>query len=152
MAIVLSQLARGVNLAISERLKKINDYSFIQPFQPEWSVLSSGEYMISRVGRICPDRWYSAIRSPTVDTHPSNPYIARRSPEPSPLKVILRFLSPLVSSAFCSSPSSSQAPLLCIICQVPFLARCTSLPVFPFSQTNLCFVPIRAIYFVSFPH
>jgi hypothetical protein len=28
-----------------------------------------------------------------------------------------------------------------ITSQVPFLARCTSLPVFPFSQTNLCFIP-----------
>jgi hypothetical protein len=38
MAIVLPQLARGVNLAILERLKEINDCPFIQPFQPEWSV------------------------------------------------------------------------------------------------------------------
>jgi len=38
MAIVLPQLARGVNLCILERLKEINDCPFIQPFQPEWSV------------------------------------------------------------------------------------------------------------------
>jgi hypothetical protein len=69
MAIVLSQLARGVNLAISERLKEINDYSFIQPFQPEWSVLCSPQDIIRRVGRITLYRWYSAITSPTVDTH-----------------------------------------------------------------------------------
>jgi hypothetical protein len=69
MAIVLSQLARGVNLAISERLKKINDYSFIHPFRPEWSVLCSPEDMIGRVGRICPYRSYSAITSPTVHTY-----------------------------------------------------------------------------------
>jgi hypothetical protein len=33
-----------------------------------------------------------------------DPYIARRSPKPSLLKVSLRFLSSLVSSAFCSLP------------------------------------------------
>jgi len=38
MAIVLLQLAKGVNLAILERLKEINDCPFIQPFQPELSV------------------------------------------------------------------------------------------------------------------
>jgi hypothetical protein len=47
MAVVLPQLARGVNLAILERAvnlailertKEINDCPFTQPFQPEWSV------------------------------------------------------------------------------------------------------------------
>jgi hypothetical protein len=38
MAIVLPQLARGVNLVVLERLKEINDCPFIQPFQPEWSI------------------------------------------------------------------------------------------------------------------
>jgi hypothetical protein len=39
-----------------------------------------------------------------------------------------------------------------ILSQVPFLACCTSPPVFHFSQTHLCFIPVLAICFGSFPH
>jgi len=83
-------------------------------------------------------------------------HIAGRSLEPSPLKVILRFLTCVVCFLLVAILLTGSSGLLSffslIISQVPFLARCRSLPVFPFSQTNLCFIPILAICFVSFPH
>ncbi len=109
-----------------------------------------------------------------------DPYIARRSPDPAPLKVkcvswtlssvlsarrqpphSLCFAFFLLSHYIAGSVARPQPPpgssvslsfFALIVSQVPFLARCTSLPVFPFSQTHLFFIPILAICFGSFHH
>jgi hypothetical protein len=85
-----------------------------------------------------------------------NPYIARRFLNLHRSKSIAfpelsRLFSLLVASLLTGS-SVSLSFFSLIISQVPFLAGCTSLPVFPFSQTHLSFIPILAICFGSFHH
>jgi hypothetical protein len=86
-----------------------------------------------------------------------HPYISRRSPETFTAQSHFAFpeLSRLVCSLLVAILLTGCSDLLSffslIISQVPLLARCTSLPVFPFSQTNLCFIPFLEFVLFVFP-
>ncbi len=86
-----------------------------------------------------------------------DPYISRRSPETFTAQSHFAFpeLSRLVCSLLVAILLTGCSDLLSffslIISQVPLLARCTSLPVFPFSQTNLCFIPFLEFVLFVFP-
>jgi hypothetical protein len=116
----------------------------------------SPEDMIGRVGRICP-YGIPQLRPLQSIRILRDPYIARRSPEPLPLKVILRFLSSLVSSALCSSPCSSQAPLIAFFLLSHYIPGSVSStlhvsPCLSFLSNATLFLPVLTIHFGSFSH
>ncbi len=115
---------KGVNRAMLERLKKLMTVHIFNRSSQNGEFLCSPEDMIGRVGRICPYRWYSAVASPLqLIRILRDPYISRRSLETFTAQSHFAFpeLSRLV--CFCSSPSSSQAPLICFLSSLSLYPR-----------------------------